>query len=153
MIFHRAHEVPRVRTGVELMGEHGEGYCKACRFVEPLTPDGRLIPHVRPGYQITAKYGEVQNCPGSGRMPARETPYFSRKSMFRLKPAVVVCPLCEQEVPLLLDVVDLGHLAKHRTQIGQCDGSFMRQDGAFDLAEKRRREGRNPAHGHLRVPR
>lgn len=76
-----------------ILSPYGEGYCRQCRFILGLGPDGRLDHHSRGNV-----YGQPTVCEGGGRLPAKVTPYASRKSAFRVRIPDDYCPGCKQVV-------------------------------------------------------
>lgn len=83
-----------------ILGPFGEGYCRVCRFIEPLDEQGRIAEHGRAG---------ADRCKGSWKTPPKVTPYFSRLSAFKAAPRKVECPLCAQRVVVLADGRIQGH--------------------------------------------
>lgn len=65
-----------------ILSEHGEGYCRVCRFIEPLTELGVIAEHYR-GQVPVGSVGDRKPCKGSHMKPPRLTPYFSRLAEFR----------------------------------------------------------------------
>lgn len=82
-----------------ILSEYGEGYCRACRFIEPLNENGLIAFHGRGGVA----------CDGIGARPPKVTPYASRLSAFRSKLETVRCPACGRTVRLLVDGRMVGH--------------------------------------------
>lgn len=116
-------------TGVRPLSPFGEGYCRQCRFIEPLGPDGTLEPHWHPK---NARFGADRDaCPGSDRRPATRTPFFSRLAAFRTRAPRVTCPGCGRERVAVQRTNDTVWLERHirsgRT-FGVCDWSFRRPD-------------------------
>ena len=104
-----------------ILGEHGEGYCRHCRFVVALTPGGRLVTHYRKG----------ERCDGSLKAPAKVTPYSSRKSAFSTRAPVVECPVCKRRVKLMDDgrMTSSGHdKAQREYGFSNCQGAWRRPD-------------------------
>ncbi len=89
-----------------LLGEHGEGYCRTCRFIEPLDPKGRIAWHSRVGGM-----GWPTLCKGSGQRPGARTPFLSRLSRFSTDGVKVECLECGR-FPLYLSPARIvpGHL-------------------------------------------
>lgn len=83
-----------------ILGPFGEGYCRVCRFIEPLDEQGRIAEHGRAG---------ADRCKGSWKIPPKVTPYSSRLSAFKSAPRKVECPLCAQQVTVLADGRIQGH--------------------------------------------
>ena len=103
-----------------ILSEYGEGYCTRCRFVIGLDARGRLCFHSR-GKGLDTYNPEGGRCDGTGRPPAKVTPYSSRKSAFRIRVSMDTCNDCGRRV----EVVD-GALAWHSIfQYGgeKCPGS------------------------------
>ena len=98
-ILSRGGEPDLPHEGLRPLSPYGEGYCRWCRFVVGLGPDGMLEPHSR---------GE--ECAGGGTRPPKVTPYSSKRSRFGTVQRKAFCYVCEQEVPLLGD----GALKSHR---------------------------------------
>lgn len=73
-----------------ILSPYGEGYCKVCRFVEPLGPDGLIEEHFHSEQQAT--------CKGSGTRPPAATPYRSALSAFRVTARKETCPECRRRV-------------------------------------------------------
>lgn len=99
-----------------ILGPHGEGYCRACRFVVGLGPDGLLEGHTR-GKGLAHPIA----CPGGDRRPAKVTPYASRKAAFRVNVPMGVCLRCVRTVEVEPD----GRLIVHRVHpwdVEQCKG-------------------------------
>lgn len=86
---------PRVPT---ILGEYGEGYCRECHMIEPLTSTGVLDLHFR-GFSAAHNIGDYR-CKGSGKVPPRLTPFTSRLAAFRRIAPLGTCPVCREEVPL-----------------------------------------------------
>jgi hypothetical protein len=82
-----------------ILSEHGEGYCRVCRFVVGLDEFGRLQSH-RPGSSMDDRYShqEAPRCKGTGRLPAKITPVTSTKSAFKAEPVKVTCHVCGKAV-------------------------------------------------------
>jgi hypothetical protein len=97
-----------------LLGDHGEGYCTTCQFIIPLLPAGTLATHRRDG----------SVCEGSLGKPPRRTPYYSRKSAFRVTAKKVTCPACNARVTLRYDdrMASTGHRLEH------CPGRWRRPE-------------------------
>lgn len=83
-----------------ILGPYGEGYCRVCRFIEPLTDKGVIAEHGRAG---------AEPCKGSWKTPPKLTPYSSRLSAFKASPRKVECPLCARQVIVLADGRIQGH--------------------------------------------
>lgn len=81
-----------------LLGEWGEGYCRFCRFVEPLDRHGLIARHVR-----GAMLPDPKECKGSSTRPGKNVPKESRLSSFSSRQRKGVCPSCGQELKLLSD--------------------------------------------------
>lgn len=79
---------PRPAT---ILGEHGEGYCRHCHFVEALDHNGLITEHRR-GIGNVAQ----DRCKGSGRRPPKLTPYASRLAAFRTTMETALCRYCDQ---------------------------------------------------------
>lgn len=77
-------------TRLRPLSPNGEGYCSWCCFVVGLTSAGRLEGHNR----------DLSQCEGSFKAPAARTPYYSRKSAFRVNVKRVWCPLCCTKAPV-----------------------------------------------------
>lgn len=109
-----------------ILSEHGEGYCRQCRFVVGLDSAGRLQSHRR-GASMVDRYGDAQapRCSGSYRTPARVTPYMSRKSAFRFEPELAVCPKCDRPVPVVSYIMSPDCYSDHAGRRGgACEGSW-----------------------------
>lgn len=112
------------RSEGSLLSPYGEGYCTRCRFVVGLGPDGKMDRHSR-GAGLD-RYFTPPVCGGSGRRPAKRTPYASEKSRFRYKPPVASC-VCGSEVKLVRQVNDRFTYSRHmRPGLvgGMCPNSF-----------------------------
>ena len=83
-----------------ILGPYGEGYCTACRFIVGLDARGRMDVHCR-GELLTSV--PRKPCRGSGRRPAKRTPYASRKSRFRIRVSLGTCPSCQRRFELQRD--------------------------------------------------
>ena len=66
-----------------ILSPHGEGYCSWCAFIVGLDEQGKMDPHRRGSGQ--------DSCKGSGRRPAKRTPYQTRRGIFRVTPGSAVC--------------------------------------------------------------
>lgn len=86
---------PRVPT---ILGEYGEGYCKVCHMIEPLTADGVLDLHFR-GFSSACNIPEYR-CKGSGKVPPKLTPFASRLAMFKRVAPLATCPVCREQIPV-----------------------------------------------------
>lgn len=86
------------RRPATILSPYGEGYCKVCRFVEPLGPDGRIEEHFRSGDQEVGR--APAPCKGSWKRPPAVTPYRSTLSAFRLTARKAVCPRCSRTVSI-----------------------------------------------------
>lgn len=94
-----------------ILSPYGEGYCRTCRFIIGLGPEGRLDKHDR--------YGK--SCTGSFAKPPKLIPYRSRKSAFTTVPVKRKCSRCGQDAPLLAD----GRYAPHPAPLlPLCLGSY-----------------------------
>ena len=127
-----------------ILSPYGEGYCRECRFVEPLGPDGLIESHTR-GLSMKNDYTRNEECPGSGGRPPKVTPYASRKSAFRMSALTGECPKCAQRVKLTPYSVVLSDtnyvIARHRTPFW-VGGSIC--EGTFDRPVKGSERGRQP---------
>jgi hypothetical protein len=94
---------PRPAT---ILGPYGEGYCRVCRFIEPLTRQGVIAEHARSNGGWP---GPGERCKGSFKAPPKDTPYFSRLSAFRATPRKVECPMCHRQVTVLAGGRISGH--------------------------------------------
>lgn len=102
-----------------ILSESGEGYCRTCRFVEGLGPDGLLLRHDRAPEPGAPRWP----CPGTGTRPAKVTPYASRLSAFASSAKRYGCPECGQKVPIrALD----GRFSVHAARPGGifCPGGY-----------------------------
>lgn len=114
-----------------VLGPYGEGYCKVCRFIEPLGPDGLLEEHFR-GRAMDPQGGGAR-CPGGFSRPQKKVPFSSRLASFRARVTKKRCEYCEQRI----GVVDFSdgkiHFSAHRPRAsrdiqmpsGNCPGSFQ----------------------------
>lgn len=66
-----------------ILGPHGEGYCRHCRFIEPLDQHGAIEAH------------GSHPCEGGGTRPPARTPYASKLSSFTTVPPYAECPVCK----------------------------------------------------------
>jgi hypothetical protein len=82
------------------LGDHGEGCCKVCHFIEPLTPRGFIANHKRGGF---GRQGDAQPCEGSYRRPQATTPDRVPALEFSDLPFELVCPVCHETVTVRLD--------------------------------------------------
>ena len=107
-----------------ILGEHGEGYCRTCHFIEPLTPEGLLAVHWR-GAGVLPE--NDRRCKGSLKKPPKRTPVTSRVSAFTSSPPTSVCRYCATEVAVT------GHrvFARHWKGATVCHGTSTRPDGAI----------------------
>lgn len=104
-----------------ILSPHGEGYCKHCRFIVGLGPDGLMDLHSR-GRNVD-KYSAGYNAPcrGTGRRPAARVPYWSRRSRFRLTPPVALCPACGNEAAVSqYGGSDTMYFLRHQGRYGNC---------------------------------
>lgn len=106
----------------------GEGYCRHCRFIIGLGPDGLLEEH-RPG--SSAKRQEIWSespapCPGWGTRPGRRVPKESRNAAFTTKAERRICATCSREVPVRpgLRPGEL-YLSEHMYGDEACPDSFL----------------------------
>lgn len=91
-------------TEPSILSPHGEGYCRACRFIEGLDPAGKLVEHHRGAHGLSVRYGEASlACTGSGRLPGKVTPYASRLSAFRVSAPKALCSQCHEQISLMID--------------------------------------------------
>lgn len=112
------------RSKGSLLSPYGEGYCTRCRFIVGLGPDGLMDRHSR-GAGLD-RYFTPPPCGGSGRRPAKRTPYASKKSRLRYKAPVAVC-VCGSEVKLIREIDDRVIYSRHaRPGLagGPCPNSF-----------------------------
>jgi hypothetical protein len=113
------------RSEGSILSPYGEGYCTRCRFIVGLGPDGKMDRHTR-GVHL-GQYLAPPACGGSGRRPAKRTPFASEKSRFRHRPQAAVCG-CGSEVKLVRQVDDRFTYSRHtRPGLagGLCPNSFM----------------------------
>lgn len=89
-------ETAELARPATILSPYGEGYCKVCRFIEPLDPDGRIEEHFRSGDQEAGR--DPIPCKGSHRWPPASVPYRSTLSAFRLTPRKALCPKCGRTV-------------------------------------------------------
>jgi hypothetical protein len=83
-----------------------------------------MDPHTR-GASLD-RYFTPPVCDGSGRRPAKRTPFASKKSRFHHRPQVAVC-VCGSEVKLVRQVDDRFTYSRHaRPGLigGLCENSF-----------------------------
>lgn len=109
-----------------ILSPFGEGYCRHCRFIVGLGPDGLLDRHCR-GRHSRDRYGaELEACKGSNRrpVPPQRVPYWSRRSRFRYEPPMARCPRCGQDAKASTfgGLVDTLYFLRHRSRIR---GGFM----------------------------
>lgn len=112
-----ADEAPTGDRPPSILGPYGEGYCRVCKFIEPLDPAGLIEAHSR-GQMISP-----HECKGSGGRPAKVTPRESRLVAFKTKSEKVQCPVCKRTVNLLND----GRMTQHTPQYSvtsPCKGSY-----------------------------
>lgn len=100
------------RSEGSLLSPYGEGYCTRCRFVVGLGPDGKMDRHSRGAKASPLDRRTPPPCGGSGRRPAKRTPYASKKSRFRYKAPVAVC-VCGSEVKLIREIDDRVSYSRH----------------------------------------
>lgn len=86
-----------------ILSPHGEGYCRACRFVVGLTEDGKMDHHMRGTVTDYGHKGVAEMCKGSFKRPAKVTPYAAAKNRFITRLAKVTCHLCGNRVNRRLD--------------------------------------------------
>jgi hypothetical protein len=114
------------RRPATILSPYGEGYCKVCRFIEPLSPDGRIEEHFRSEDQDC--YATRVPCKGSRKRPPATHPYRSTLSAFRLTARKAVCPRCSRAVSISpgQDPFFLRHgaLGFSRTSAVQCPNSW-----------------------------
>jgi hypothetical protein len=84
-------------VGLRPLGPDGEGYCRVCHFIEPLTADGLIARHDR------SSMISPRECKGSYSKPPKHTPITSRLAAFKLTGKKVDCPLCKRQVWLMPD--------------------------------------------------
>lgn len=106
---------------VSILSPHGEGYCRHCRFVLGLDYLGRLDYHVRGTVTDYGHKGVPEMCEGSGRKPAKVTPYYAAKNRFITRLAKVTCHVCGQRVNRRLDKRYASHNGGDRTP---CPGGY-----------------------------
>lgn len=115
-----------------ILSPYGEGYCKVCRFIVGLGPDGLMDRHSR-GRNLD-RYSSNHNkpCKGSGRRPApaSRVPYWSRRSRFRYEAPVVRCPHCNQEAKVgALGGLDTLYFLRHQSHIRDGFGGMCPMTG------------------------
>ena len=109
---------PAPQWGLRPLGVYGEGYCRVCRFIEPLTDKGLIARHDRGS--ITGN--PAQECKGSYSKPPKVTPYASRLSAFKSTAKQEHCSACQSDIPVLAD----GRFGSHRNKLTYqlCAGSL-----------------------------
>lgn len=87
-----------------ILGPHGEGYCRVCHFIEPLSATGLIERHTR-GAIMRASWDTegTKPCKGSDRRPTKLTPFTSRLAAFRVTARSAVCPFCHTAAILQFD--------------------------------------------------
>lgn len=103
-----------------ILSPFGEGYCRHCRFIVGLGPDGLMQPHSRGRNLDRASRDRNKLCKGSSRRPAppSRVPYSSRKSRFRYEGPVARCPRCDQDVKVgTYGGLDIPYFQHHRLRI------------------------------------
>lgn len=82
---------------MSILSPYGEGYCKACRFIVGLGPDGLLEGHTRLDPE-SMHTGVRRPCPGGFATPPKRIPFTAGKNRFRIRSKRTECPQCHQQV-------------------------------------------------------
>lgn len=112
-----------------ILGEHGEGYCTVCHFVEPLTPEGKIQLHYR-GQGLSSWNGDPKPCKGSHKTPPKTTPATSRKAAFKTTAPTGTCGTCgKQGIAVRYFGTDSESLDQHTNGVKMCPGAYRRPAG------------------------
>lgn len=82
---------------MSILSPYGEGYCKVCRFIVGLGPDGLIEEHTRLDPESVHSVGR-KPCPGGDRTPPKRIPYAAGKNRFLTRSKRVECPYCKRTV-------------------------------------------------------
>jgi hypothetical protein len=119
-----------------ILSPYGEGYCRYCRFIIGLGPDGLLERHFR-GRHSRDRFGdELKACKGSDRRPApaSRVPYWARKSRFRYEAPVARCPKCKQDAKVTtFNGSDTYYFLRHHARFEMCSETGNRVEQGITI--------------------